>query len=200
MPKIPLVYDNADILILDDNLVNVELLTQLLEDYGYLGVRSETDSRHIAKIFANGMPDLLLLDIRMPHINGYQVLEQLKADWPNQAPPVIVLSAQIDVDTRLKALNLGARDFLSKPFDQLEVLQRIHNTLELHFLLLQRSNRAELLEELVKQRTAELHRLSLTDLVTERPNRRGLLACLQQELQQKAQVVVYFIGVYGFNG
>lgn len=200
MPKIPLVYDNADILILDDNLVNVELLTQLLEDYGYLGGRSETDSRHIAKIFANGMPDLLLLDIRMPHINGYQVLEQLKADWPNQAPPVIVLSAQIDVDTRLKALNLGARDFLSKPFDQLEVLQRIHNTLELHFLLLQRSNRAELLEELVKQRTAELHRLSLTDLVTERPNRRGLLACLQQELQQKAQVVVYFIGVYGFNG
>ncbi|MBO1519826.1 response regulator [Oceanisphaera pacifica] len=187
MPKIPLVYDNADILIVDDNPVNVEVIFQLLEDYGYKAVRSETDSRCVESLLADKMPDLILLDIRMPHIDGYQILELLKKRWPDQAPPVIVLSAQIDPETRLQSLNLGARDFLSKPFDRLEVLQRIHNTLELHFLLRDRSDRAELLEDLVKQRTADLQRLSLADPVTERPNRRGLLALLKEKLHQEQQ-------------
>ncbi|MDX1266808.1 MAG: response regulator, partial [Oceanisphaera sp.] len=78
MPKIPLVYKDADILVLDDNPINVELLVQLLEDYGYRGVRGETDPRRLDDLLKAGMPDLLLLDIRMPHINGYQVLERLK--------------------------------------------------------------------------------------------------------------------------
>ena len=195
MPKIPLVYKDADILVLDDNPINVELLVQLLEDYGYRGVRGETDPRRLDDLLKAGMPDLLLLDIRMPHINGYQVLERLKTHWKNLAPPVIVLSAQTDPDTRLQALNLGARDFLPKPFDRFEVLQRIHNTLELHFLLRERSSRAELLEELVTQRTADLHRLSLTDPLTERPNRRGLL----ELLQQGREAVVYFIVLEGMD-
>lgn len=195
MPKIPLVYKDADILVLDDNPINVELLVQLLEDYGYRGVRGETDPRRLDDLLKAGMPDLLLLDIRMPHINGYQVLERLKTHWKNLAPPVIVLSAQTDPDTRLQALNLGARDFLPKPFDRFEVLQRIHNTLELHFLLRERSSRAELLEGLVKQRTADLHRLSLTDPQTELPNRRGLL----ELLQQGQDAVVYFIVLEGMD-
>lgn len=199
MLKIPLVYDQADILVIDDNPVNVELLTQLLEDYGYQGVRGETDSRRLDELFSKKMPDLLLLDIRMPYVNGYQVLERLKDHWQDDAPPVIVLSAQIDIETRLQTLNLGARDFLSKPFERLEVLQRIHNTLELHFLLRQRSNRAELLEDLVKQRTAELHHLSLTDPVTQCANRWGILALLQQQVQQKADVVAYFIVLGGMD-
>lgn len=199
MPKIPLVYDQADILILDDNPVNVELLAQLLEDFGYQNVRSATDSRRLDELFTDHVPDLLLLDIRMPHVSGYQVLEHLKSHWQNVAPPVIVLSAQIDRDTRLQALNLGAREFLSKPFDRLEVLQRVHNTLELHFLLRERINRAELLEDLVKQRTAELHRLTVTDPVTERPNRRGLLALLQKKLQHTLPVVAYFIVLEGLD-
>ncbi|MDX1265785.1 MAG: EAL domain-containing protein [Oceanisphaera sp.] len=195
MPKIPLVYKDADILVLDDNPINVELLVQLLEDYGYRSVRGETDPRRLDELLKAGMPDLLLLDIRMPHINGYQVLERLKTHWKNLAPPVIVLSAQTDPDTRLQALNLGARDFLPKPFDRFEVLQRIHNTLELHFLLRERSSRAELLEGLVKQRTADLHRLSLTDPQTELPNRRGLL----ELLQQGQDAVVYFIVLEGMD-
>ncbi|GAA3720098.1 hypothetical protein GCM10022421_30480 [Oceanisphaera sediminis] len=195
MPKIPLVYKDADILVLDDNPINVELLVQQLEDYGYRGVRGETDPRRLEALLEAGMPDLLLLDIHMPHINGYQVLERLKTHWKNLAPPVIVLSAQTDPDTRLQALNLGARDFLPKPFDRFEVLQRIHNTLELHFLLRERSSRAELLEELVKQRTADLHRLSLTDPQTELPNRRGLL----EWLQQGREAVVYFIVLEGMD-
>lgn len=189
MPRIPLVYDNADILIVDDNPVNVEVIFQLLEDYGYNAVRCETDSRCVEAILTKKMPDLILLDIRMPHIDGYQILELLKRHWPTQTPPVIVLSAQIDAETRLQSLNLGARDFLSKPFDRLEVLQRIHNTLELHFLLRDRSDRAELLEGLVKQRTCELQRLSLADPVTERPNRWGLLALLKERLQQEQEQI-----------
>ncbi len=199
MPDIALTYTDADILVLDDNPVNVELLLSMLEDHGYHRLRGETDPRRLDTLLQARMPDLLLLDIRMPYLDGHQVLERLKTRWGTLAPPVIVLSAQTDADTRLKALGLGARDFLPKPFDQFEVLQRIHNTLELHFLLRQRSSRAELLEELVEQRTAELHRLSLTDPITERPNRRGLMERLQHRVRQQAGAVVYFIALEGMD-
>ncbi|WP_445400933.1 putative bifunctional diguanylate cyclase/phosphodiesterase [Zobellella sp. An-6] len=199
MPETSPTYHDADILVLDDNPVNVELLVSLLEDHGYHRVRGETDSRRLETLLHARLPDLLLLDIRMPHLDGYRVLELLKARWPAQAPPVIVLSAQSDADTRLRALHLGARDFLTKPFDQFEVLQRIHNVLEVHFLLRQRSSRAALLEELVDQRTAQLHRLSLTDPVTERPNRRALLERLQQQVAQAGQGTLYFIALEGMD-
>lgn len=207
MPTLPLVYEHADILVVDDNPVNVELLLQLLEDYGYKKVRGESDPRQLGGLFANKLPDLLLLDIRMPYLDGYQVLELLKSQWQQDAPPVIVLSAQIDAHTRLRALNLGARDFISKPFERLEVLQRIHNTLELHFLLRQRISRAEQLESLVKQRTADLQRLVVTEQITERPNRRGLLEILANKLEKKAlrhvpeasEAILYFIVLEGMD-
>ena len=207
MPTLPLVYEHADILVVDDNPVNVELLLQLLEDYGYKKVRGETDPRQLAGLLTNKLPDLLLLDIRMPYLDGYQVLELLKSQWQQEGPPVIVLSAQIDAKARLRALNLGARDFISKPFERLEVLQRIHNTLELHFLLRQRMSRAKQLESLVTQRTADLQRLVVTDQVTTRPNRRGLLEILANKLDKKALVkkpktseaILYFIVLEGID-
>lgn len=207
MPTLPLVYEHADILVVDDNPVNVELLLQLLEDDGYKKVRGESDPRQLADLFAKKLPDLLLLDIRMPYLDGYQVLELLKSQWQQGGPPVIVLSAQIDAKTRLRALNLGVRDFISKPFERLEVLQRIHNTLELHFLLRQRMSRAEQLENLVIQRTADLQRLVVTDQVTTRPNRRGLLEILANKLDKKtllnmpkaSEVILYFIVLEGMD-
>jgi EAL domain-containing protein (putative c-di-GMP-specific phosphodiesterase class I)/DNA-binding response OmpR family regulator len=192
-------YPDARILVLDDNPVNVELLSCLLEDNGYRRVEGETDPRRLARRLAQDRPDLLLLDIRMPHLDGFGVLARLREEWAELAPPVIVLTAQTDKDTRFRALSLGARDFLPKPFDQFEVLQRIHNVLEVHFLLQQRSSRARLLEDLVEQRTAELHRLSLADLVTERPNRRALLESLQRRLGGRERILVYFIALEGMD-
>jgi len=135
----------------------------------------------------------------MPHLDGHQVLEQLKARWGEQAPPVIVLSAQTDRDTRLNALALGARDFLAKPFDQLEVLQRIHNTLEVHFLLRERSDQALLLQALVDERTAAIQRLSFQDPATELPNRWALLARLEQAERSGQAITLCHLTLDGFD-
>ncbi|NHH99957.1 EAL domain-containing protein [Oceanimonas sp. MB9] len=190
-------HAGAHILVLDDNPINVELLLCLLEDEGYRQVRGETDPRQLARHMQEQPMDLLLLDIRMPHLDGYRVLEWLEAEWGERAPPVIVLSAQTDADTRLRALGLGARDFLNKPFDQLEVLQRIRNTLQAHFLLRERSDRARGLEDEVRQRTRELQQQAISDPVTGRLNRRGLLECLGERL--KGGVVLYFIALDGLE-
>ncbi len=191
------VHTDARILVLDDNPVNVELLLCLLEDEGYRHVYAETDPRRLARHLHEQPMDLLLLDIRMPYLDGYQVLAWLREEWGERAPPVIVLSAQTDAETRLRALGLGARDFLNKPFDQPEVLQRIRNTLEAHFLLRDRSDRAAWLEDEVRQRTSELQLQAISDPVTGRLNRRGLLEQLQGSPQ--GSVVLYFIALDGLE-
>lgn len=176
-------YPNARILIVDDNPVNVELLTFTLEEYGYTHLTGLTDSREVADQLTFERFDLILLDIRMPHLDGHQILTWLRAEWGTQAPPVIVLSAQIDRASRLEALNLGARDFLGKPFDRQEVLQRIHNTLEVHFLLQERNSQAAMLQRLVEERTLEIRLLSFQDPITHLPNRLALLTeILPQQL------------------
>jgi EAL domain-containing protein (putative c-di-GMP-specific phosphodiesterase class I)/DNA-binding response OmpR family regulator len=184
MPVTPNGYRDARILVLDDNPINVELLLDLLDEHGYDHARGLCDPRQLADLLEKELPDLLLLDIRMPHVSGLQVLDQIKARWGEQAPPVIVLSAQTDRETRLEALARGARDFVGKPFDQQEVLQRIHNTLEVHTLLRERSDQALLLRNLVDERTAEIQRLSFQDPVTTLPNRPALLARLTQAAGQ----------------
>ncbi|MDP5292497.1 EAL domain-containing protein [Oceanimonas sp. CHS3-5] len=191
------VHADARILVLDDNPVNVELLLCLLEDEGYTRARGETDPRRLALHMREQAVDLLLLDIRMPHLDGYRVLEWLHTEWGERAPPVIVLSAQTDAETRLRALGLGARDFLNKPFDHLEVLQRIRNTLESHFLLRERSVRAACLEDEVRQRTSELQHQAISDPVTGRLNRRGLLERLQGRAGH--DVVLYFVALDGLE-
>ena len=191
-------YPDARILVVDDNPINVELLLDLLDEAGYANLYSLTDPRQVLAQLEDALPDLILLDIRMPHLDGHQVLGQLRARWGEQMPPVIVLSAQTDRDTRLQALGLGARDFLGKPFDQLEVLQRIHNTLEVHFLLRERHDRALLLQRLVDERTAEIQRLSFQDPATGLPNRRALLASLEQALHAGQPLSLCYVALDGF--
>lgn len=120
-------HADADILVVDDNAANVELLQSLLEDEGYGCVEGLCDPRAVTGRVAAKCPDLILLDVRMPHLNGFEVMQRLQM-LGDQAPAVIFLTAQIDDATRYRALQLGARDFLTKPFDQFEVLQRIHKT------------------------------------------------------------------------
>lgn len=91
---------HARILVVDDNPINVELLLDLLEEAGYEQVSGLTDSRQVMPLLERELPDLILLDIRMPHLDGHQLLERLRLRWDEQAPPVIVLSAQTDRETR----------------------------------------------------------------------------------------------------
>lgn len=145
----------ARILVVDDQPVNVKLLEKILDTAGYSNVVSTTDSREAAALFQQSATELVLLDLNMPYKDGFEVLAEIKA-LEKDYPPVIVLTALKDVDSRVKALESGARDFISKPFDRVELLSRIHNMLEVRLLHKAVQNQNALLEAKVKARTHEL--------------------------------------------
>ncbi len=149
------------ILVVDDEPVNTALLVQILEDAGYTRIHSTTDPREVVPLHRENQYDLILLDIRMPHMSGLQVMETLTRYQQDDYLPVIVLTAQIDDDTRLQALSGGARDFLPKPFKHWEVLMRIHNMLEARLFFKQQQIRADELEQRVQERTRELRETQL---------------------------------------
>lgn len=145
---------DARILIVDDQAVNVQLLEQVLSEAGYTNLSMTMNPLDVCALHEEHSYDLILLDIQMPHMDGFEVMEQLKALQINSYLPVIVLTAQ--PTHKLKALQLGAKDFISKPFDLLEVKTRIHNMLEVRLLhkKLEECNRH--LEDTVRQRSDEL--------------------------------------------
>lgn len=147
----------AKILIVDDEQANVRLLERLLELIGATRVKSTFDSREAVALFMEFRPDLVLLDLHMPNVNGFEIMEQIKALAPGDNPvPVLVLTADVTTKTKHRALAAGAKDFLTKPMDQSEVLLRIRNLLENRFLHIQLQNQNILLEEQVQERTAQL--------------------------------------------
>ncbi len=145
---------DARILVVDDQEVNVILLTQMLSEAGYSNVSSTMDPRQVCALHRANAYDLILLDLQMPGMDGFAVLTGLKTIDPEDYLPVIVITAQ--PGHKLKALQSGAKDFISKPFDLVEVKTRIHNMLEVRLLYkeLQRMNDA--LEHTVQLRTSEL--------------------------------------------
>ena len=147
----------AKILIVDDTPTNVTLLEAMLATAGYSNVFSTVDSREVKALHDDNNFDLILLDIRMPHMDGFMVMEQLSSGIEDDYLPVLVLTAQQDMETRLRALELGAKDFITKPFDSTEVLNRIGNMLEVRELYKNQKMQAELLELKVRERTRELN-------------------------------------------
>ncbi|MCP1317344.1 EAL domain-containing protein [Vreelandella lionensis] len=188
-------FMNKHLLVVDDNSVNVELLLDLLDDHGFDNVHGISDPRHVLTHCQRQLPDLILLDIRMPHLDGYAVMGQLQEHFADQTPPIIVLTAQIDDDTRHRALNMGVRDFLTKPFKHDEVLQRIRNTLSVEHRYQVRDKQAETLEQMVAKRTEELDRQSRTDPITQLPNRRALTQTLQRAAQLGSDTGLLFIAL-----
>lgn len=145
---------NASILIVDDQPANVQLLLRMLLAANYTAVTSTTDPLEVCELHRQHRYDLILLDLQMPVMDGFQVMDALKEIDPDDYVPVIVITAQ--PGHKLQALQAGAKDFISKPFEMAEVLLRVHNMLEVRLLHkeLHRSN--ELLEERVRERTAAL--------------------------------------------
>jgi putative two-component system response regulator len=146
----------ARILIIDDQAPNVMLLEKMLAMEGYTEVVGTTDPFQVAPLYAAQPFDIVLLDLNMPQLDGFQVMEQLRAMEPDSYVPILVLTAQSDPATRLRALQSGARDFIGKPFDRLEVLTRIRNMLEVRLLHNQVRDQNRMLEEKVRERTKEL--------------------------------------------
>jgi len=145
----------AKILIVDDQPANVTLIEKMLDIDGYINVISTTDPTQVESIYMEQNSDLVLLDLNMPVMDGYQVLAKIREVDPDY-PPIIVLTAQSDRESRIKALDLGARDFLAKPFDRVELMTRIRNMLEVRILTKAIKNQNKILDGKVKERTQEL--------------------------------------------
>ena len=145
---------NARILIVDDQDQNIRLLQAILERAGYTHSTGTTDPRVVLTLFEQEAPDLILLDLTMPYLDGFQVMEQLHQRIPAETYlPILVLTADITRETKRRALTAGAHDFLTKPFDHMEVLLRIKNLLQTRFLHRQLQDHTQHLEEQVRSRT-----------------------------------------------
>jgi len=145
---------NASLLIVDDQKTNVNLLEEILKSAGYTRITSTQNPFEACELYRKNGYDLILLDLQMPGMDGYQVMEQLKEIEKDSYIPVLVITAQ--PNQKLRALQAGAKDFISKPFDLTEVQTRIHNMLEIRLLYKQLQNYNKMLEQTVQARTAEL--------------------------------------------
>jgi putative two-component system response regulator len=149
-------FRNARILIVDDEPGNVEVLRRLLERSGFHRLETTTDAREAASLYVRVRPDLILLDLHMPELDGLAVMDELNEIAEASYLPILVLTGDITPEARREALSRGAKDFVSKPFDPDEVLLRIRTLLETRFLYLQIQSHNQMLEAKVRERTREL--------------------------------------------
>ena len=174
---------NAKILVVDDQEANVRVLERILSGAGYACIASTMDPREVCELHRKNRYDLILLDLRMPGMDGFQVLKGLKEIETGSYLPALVLTAQ--PDHKLRALQAGAKDFVSKPFDEVELLTRIHNMLEVGLLQKALRKNNAVLEQTVlelKRALHELNELAITDPLTGLLNRRYLREGLPREL------------------
>jgi putative two-component system response regulator len=151
------VLRGSRILISDDEEANISLLRRILQRAGFTNVKSTMDARAVPDLVRHERPDQVLLDLWMPHLNGFEILEQLHPVLEEATYlPILVVSADITAEAKTRALSQGAKDFLHKPFDLVEVMLRIRNLLETRHLYLELQRQNEVLEERVKERTREL--------------------------------------------
>ncbi|BDQ12917.1 MAG: response regulator [Chitinophagaceae bacterium] len=150
---------DSRILIIDDTLANIEVLENLLMMKGYTNVSSISDSTKAMDMIKSFKPELILLDLMMPEMSGFDIMEQLQKEPDGfKLMRILVLTADITPESKKKALSGGASDFLTKPFDLTEVDLRIKNLLYTVYLLSQLTNQNAVLEERVAERTAELEK------------------------------------------
>ena len=181
---------NASILIVDDQAANVLLLEEMLRDAGYACIASTNDPYEVCALHQKHHYDLILLDMQMPGMDGFQVMEALKEAETDGYIPVLVITAQ--PNHKLRALVAGAKDFISKPFDLMDVKTRIHNMLEVRLLY----------KELAEY-SRSLESLALHDALTGLPNRRLLADRLSLSIahahRHKSTMAVMYLDLDGFK-
>ncbi len=163
----PAVDREAKILIVDDEVGNLKVLTRLLAQTGYQNISTADNGNRAVELYQSLQPDLVVLDLKMPRMSGFDVLDSLSKVEEDYLP-VLVLTGQKDDKTRLKALHAGAKDFISKPFDVAEIVARINNIVEVRLLHVASRNENRGLEQRVEAATREvrqsrmdvIHRLS----------------------------------------
>jgi serine phosphatase RsbU (regulator of sigma subunit) len=167
---------NARVLVVDDKDVNVRLLESMLHGAGYVSVESTTDPNKVCELHRTHRFDLILLDLQMPGMDGFQVMEGLKEIEEDGYLPVLVITAQ--PEQKLHALRGGAKDFVSKPFELAELLARVHNILEVRLLHLETKNTVRELEasrEVIRLKTLDEQRRSEQELILAQQTQESLL-------------------------
>lgn len=149
--------NKASILIVDDERANVMLLEKMLASRGYSNVVSTQDPKQAFPLYQEHNSDLILLDINMPELDGYAVMEQFKNLTKKPLPPILILTAQHTQSFRQRALDSGAIDYVTKPFDAQELLSRVHNLLEVQMAQKFMRNQNEILEQKVQERTQAIN-------------------------------------------
>jgi len=181
---------NANILIVDDQEANVQLLEQMLRDVDYRCITSTNNPYEVCALHQKDHYDLILLDLLMPGMDGYQVMEGLKKIEADDYLPILVITAQ--PGHKLRALAAGAKDFISKPFNLMEVKMRIHNLLEI-----------KLLYKKLEYSNQVLESLALHDELTGLPNRRLLIDRLSLAIaharRNKCIMAVMYLDLDGFK-
>jgi len=170
---------NARILVVDDKEANVRLIEGMLRVAGYTCVASTTDPREVCELHRQNRYSLILLDLQMPGIDGFQVMEGLKEIEQEGYLPVLVITAQ--PDHKLRALEAGAKDFVSKPFDMAELRARVHNILEVRLLHLAAKKYSQALEETVRELEASREVIRIKTLEERKKSEQELT--LAQETQ-----------------
>ncbi|BCG63825.1 MAG: putative two-component system response regulator [Methyloprofundus sp.] len=149
-------FENASILVIDDEEINLEIVGGLLEQENYTNISYFSDPVKAVEYYQATPPDIVLLDLNMPVLTGFEVMQRFTDINHVPQPPVLVVTASGDRATRLQALEIGARDFLSKPFDDEEVIRRVRNLLEMHLAHKENLQYSHNLESIVQQRTQDL--------------------------------------------
>lgn len=183
----------TNILIVDDTPDNLRLLTKILESQGYI-IRKSLNGRMALQAAYRYPPDLILLDINMPEMNGYEVCQQLKASKTTDQIPIIFISALDQINDKVQAFELGGQDYITKPFQELEVLMRVKNQLLIKQQYQQLLEQNQRLEHEIQERLkaeADIRQLSLTDDLTGLYNRRGFfwLANQQFKIARRTQML-----------
>ena len=170
----------ARILVVDDKETNVLLVERMLRGAGYASIESTTDPNEVCELHLKNRYGLILLDLQMPGMDGFQVMECLKEIEEDGYLPVLVITAQ--PDHKLRALQAGAKDFVSKPFDLAELRARVHNILEVRLLHLETKNYSKVLEETVRELEASREVIRLKSLEERKKSEQEL--ALAQETQE----------------
>src|SRR5580658_3029485 len=171
---------SARILVVDDRETNVRLLEGMLRVAGYTSVDSTTDPCRVCELHRANRYSLILLDLQMPGMDGFQVMQGLKEIEEDAYLPVLVITAQ--PDQKLRALQAGAKDFVGKPFDMAELRARVHNILEVRLLHLRNRSYSKVLEETVRELEASREVIRLKTLEEQEMREREL--ALAQETQE----------------
>jgi putative two-component system response regulator len=143
-------------MVVDDEATNVKVVCRLLKLEDYSNFLTTTDAREAVQMARAELPDLILLDLNMPHVSGLEILSELQAHEATRFIPVVILTASTDHDTRVDALGRGANDFLNKPIDPSELAPRVRNVLTLKYHQDKLRNYSRDLEAAVRERTAQL--------------------------------------------